>query len=229
LLLSHVHRFIYTKTVKTAGTSVEIYFENACLPPGHSIGRGHHTEQSVTPQGVIGYRGGDRSGRTWYNHMPANEIRALAGDATWNEYYKFCVVRNPFDKMVSLWWFINSKQEHQYHHNDFARIKTDFSRWCVGHAPDAIDRDKYLIDGQISMDFIIRYEFLFDGLESVCRQVGYPFQPELLGKFKSDSRLIKRPFGDYYDQPAIAAVESAFGWELDHFGYSRLSATVTSS
>lgn len=107
----------------------------------------------VTSAGVIGYRGAEPSGRTWYNHMPAKEIRALTGQATWDEYYKFCVVRNPFDEMVSLWWFINSKQEFPYRHEDFSRIKSDFSRWCVDHAPDAVDRNKYLIDGQISMDF----------------------------------------------------------------------------
>jgi hypothetical protein len=229
VLLSHSHHFIYTKTVKTAGTSVEIYFEDACIPPGNSIVRGHRIGETVTSAGVIGYRGADTSGCAWYNHMPAKEIRELTGQTIWNEYYKFCVVRNPFDKMVSLWWFINSKGDHRYEYEHFSKIKSDFSRWCVGHAPDAVDRDKYLIDGQISMDYFIRYESLLDGLDRVCRQVGYPFQPERLGKFKSDSRAIKQRFGDYYDRAAIAAVETAFGWELDYFGYPRLSEQYSPS
>ena len=44
------------------------------------------------------------------------------------------------------------------------------------------------------MDFFIRYENLLSGIESVCRQVAYPFRPELIGKFKSDSRSLKQPF-----------------------------------
>ena len=187
MLLSHGHRFIYTKTVKTAGTSVEIYFEGACIPQETKIVRGHHIEETVTSAGVIGYRGADPSGRTWYNHMPAQEIRELVGPEAWNEYYKFCIVRNPFDKMVSLWWFIvNPRQENRYEGADFARIKSDFCRWCVDHALHAIDRDKYMIDGQICVDFFIRYESLLDGLEGVCRKVGYPFQPDHLGRYKSD-------------------------------------------
>lgn len=222
MLLSHPHRFIYLKTVKTAGTSVEIYFEDACIPPDRPAARGHHIEQTVTSAGVIGYRGPDPSGRTWYNHMPAEQVRELVGRDVWDTYYKFCVVRNPFEKMVSLWWFIRSKQDRSDDLADFARIKADFCSWCVCHAPDAVDRDKYLIDGKVSVDCFVRYESLLDGLQAVCRQVGYPFRPERLGTFKSDSRLINRPFADYYDRPAIAAVEAAFSWELDHFGYPRL-------
>ena len=41
--------------------------------------------------------------------------------------------------------------------------------------------------------------------------------------------MITEPFGDYYDRPAIAAVEAAFGWELEYFGYSRLSEAVSVS
>ena len=87
----------------------------------------------------------------------------------------------------------------------------------------AVDRDKYMIDGQVAVNYFIRYEALHQGLETVCRQVGYPFRPERLGRYKGDSRFVGRPYGDYYDRAAVAAVESAFGWELDYFGYRRLS------
>ena len=123
MLLSHRHQFIYTKTVKTAGTSVEIYLENACVPTSSTTARGHYTEQSVTSAGVVGYRGSDSAGSVWYNHMPAKEIRELVGVSVWNWYFKFCVVRNPFDKMVSLWWFIRSKQKPTRQQEDFADIR----------------------------------------------------------------------------------------------------------
>ena len=89
MLLSHLNRFIYTKTLKTAGTSVEIYFQDACVPIGEYVSLSHHTEEMLTPAGIIGYRGPDLSGRTWYNHMSATRIRALVGPETWEWYYKF--------------------------------------------------------------------------------------------------------------------------------------------
>jgi hypothetical protein len=33
MLVSHQRKFIYTKTVKTAGSSVESYFEPYCISP----------------------------------------------------------------------------------------------------------------------------------------------------------------------------------------------------
>jgi hypothetical protein len=224
VLLSHAFQFIYTKTLKTAGTSVEIYFEPACLPRGSATVRQHHTEQTLTPAGIIGYRGGNPSGRTWYNHMPAEEIRSHVGQAIWRAYFKFCVVRNPFDKLVSLWWFNNAKAGRTWDHSDFGTIRNAFCTWCTGHAADAVDRDKYLIGGQIAVDCFIRYENLLEGLEHVCRRIGYPFNPEALGRYKGEFRALKRPFADYYDRPAIAAVEATFAWELDTFGYPTPSA-----
>jgi hypothetical protein len=230
MLLSHSHRFIYTKTLKTAGTAVEIYFEDACVTPGSNVVRGHQIEETVTSAGVIGYRGPDRSGRKWYNHMPAREIRELVGHGVWDAYYKFCVVRNPFDKLVSLWWFtVNSRQQYSHSKSEFSKIKSDFSEWCLSHASVAVDRDEYVIDGQLAMDFIIKYESLLEGLESVCRQISYPFRPEHLGRYKGDVRAIGQSFCEYYDPHTIAAVEAAFGWELECFGYRTPSETVMSS
>ena len=227
MLLSHVHRFIYTKTLKTAGTSVEIYFEDACIPVGTTMIHSHHVTEMVTSAGIIGYRGPDQSGRTWYNHMPATEIRTLAGHRVWNEYFKFCVVRNPFDKLVSLWWFnVNKNQENPYRDQSFHKIRSDFSAWCLVHAPDAVDRDKYMIDGRIAVDYFIRYESLLDGIDTVCRRIGYPFRPEHVGRYKGESRAISHPFGEYYDRSTSAAVEAAFGWELEYFGYRRPTETA---
>jgi hypothetical protein len=58
MLVSHQRKFIYTKTVKTAGSSVESYFEPYCISPEeyplHRPGELHESEQ-----GIIGY-GPDR-------------------------------------------------------------------------------------------------------------------------------------------------------------------------
>ena len=220
MLLSHRYRFIYTKTLKAAGTSVEIYFEPACLPDNSRLVSSHHIGETVTPAGVIGYRGPNPAGCTWYNHMPASEIRALIGDQVWHSYYKFCVVRNPFDKLVSFWWFVvNRTHDSLYRRADFSVIRSAFSQWCRHHASEAVDRDKYLIDGQPVMDHFVRYESLVEGIQRACADTGYPFRPAALGQHKADHRIRTWPFHEYYDEPAIAAVEAAFRWELDFFGY----------
>jgi hypothetical protein len=221
MLISHSHSFIYAKTMKTAGTSVEIYFEGACLPPASNVVRGHAIEETVTAVGIIGHRGGEKTGLTWYNHMSAETILDQVGVRIWDRYFKFCVIRNPFDKLVSYWWmFVTPQDRERYKGADFSEIRADFSRWVAAHGSLVEDRHTYLIDGAPCMDFFIRYDRLLEEIEWVCSQIDYPYLPELLGSYKSNLRTNKRSFREYYEPAALIAVENAFGWELEYFGYS---------
>ncbi|KPA10844.1 hypothetical protein MHK_008953, partial [Candidatus Magnetomorum sp. HK-1] len=47
MLVSHRHKFIYTKTFKTAGTSVESYFEPFCMNDGE-WSRSHPRDQYIS-------------------------------------------------------------------------------------------------------------------------------------------------------------------------------------
>jgi hypothetical protein len=109
MLISHKKQFIYTKTIKTAGTSVESYFEKFCMPEGDwEFARTR--EEYVGKEGIIGYRGIEARGKKWRNHMSAIEIRNNIGKAIWDSYFKFCVIRNPFDKLVSRFFFLRNEQ-----------------------------------------------------------------------------------------------------------------------
>src|SRR5437016_2294873 len=106
MLLSHRKRFLYSKTFKTAGTSVESFFERWCMPEGEWT-FAHARDEYVSNAGIIGYRGPEPAGgRRWWGHMTAAEIRERAGAAIFDAYFKFCVVRNPFDKAVSAFHFL---------------------------------------------------------------------------------------------------------------------------
>ncbi len=55
----------------------------------------------VSASGVIGSRrDGRKRGDSHFNHMPAASILQQVGDDTFQAYFKFANVRNPFDRMV---------------------------------------------------------------------------------------------------------------------------------
>jgi hypothetical protein len=56
MLIGHRKKFIYTKTAKTAGTSIESYFENFCMPE-NTWKFSNPREEYVSKEGIIGYRG----------------------------------------------------------------------------------------------------------------------------------------------------------------------------
>lgn len=222
MLVSHRHQFIYTKTKKTAGTSVEIYFEDACLPLSHGLERLGPTETIITPSGIIGHRGRTVD-HMWFNHMSAKLILEYIGTETWNRYFKFCVIRNPFDKIVSFWWGNMGPDNRQYYKDkDFSAIKRDFLAQLGEIASLIVDRDTYLIDGSVCVDFFIRHERLLEGLSHVCQKIEYPFRPEKLGQYKTNRRQSNRRFTDYYDNAAVNIVKSLFSWELEYFNYDIL-------
>jgi hypothetical protein len=237
VLVSHRKQFIFTKTVKTAGTSVESYFEKYCMPEGEWQQK-HSRAEYVSESGVIGYRGPDSSKSTWYNHMPAAKIRDLLGQEVWDSYYKFTTIRNPFDKLISGFYMFD-KRRHKYSQSqrilayfkalinrgnpiDRAQEDTDVERFrsWIKKGGIFIDRDKYMIDGHECVDWFIRFEDLHTGMKHVCDQLAIPFDPSRLPQFKTGFRTSKRNVSEYYDQETAQIVRQHYAWELDRFGYS---------
>ena len=236
MIISHRKRFIFTKTVKTAGTSVESYFEKYCMREGE-WSKSHSRQEQVTDEGIIGFRGSNAGKCTWYNHMPAQKVRNLIGQDIWNDYFKFTVVRNPFDKLISG-FFMFEKNKRNYSSlrkikafagrisrtgNPIDRItgKTEIERFrsWIRNGGMIIDRDKYLIDGKECMDYIIRFEELNEGVNHVCDQLSIPFEPDLIPTFKKGIRPDGSHIRGFYDDETEGIVRKIYAWELEKFGY----------
>ena len=241
MLISHRKKFIFTKTKKTASTSVESYFEKYCMPEGQWV-FSHAKEEYVGKEGIIGYRGGNRRKQIWYNHMPAAKIRDRIGTSLWNSYFKFTVVRNPFDKLISGFymqekrlrnyntaqrlWIIAQKLSGKANPRDYIVGDSQIERfrsWIRngGAAGGAmLDRNKYLINGDICIDFFIRYEDLENGIKHICDKLDIAFEPENIPDFKSGMRNKQFSLSEFYDQETINVVNSLYAFELNHFGYT---------
>lgn len=232
MLVSHRHRFIYTKTVKTAGSSVESYFDRFCMPPAEWA-LTHHRPAYISDFGIVGFRGPPISPTPdrgpWWSHMPAALIREQIGEEVWGSYFKFCVIRNPYDKAVSAFYFYRSYNRSKNDGSDecygseewgdLDRMRAEFEAWLPsGQLP--IDRDKYLIDGQFCLDDVIRYEALAKDLERICARLGVVWHPASLPHFKSGYRPGNQSIESLYTDKSKSMVESAYAFELAYFGYS---------
>jgi hypothetical protein len=222
MLVSHLHRFIYIKTRKTGGTSVEIYFEPFCCDPNKPWTEQHQRDEEQTEFGIIGSRGFPTEGRTWFNHLPAAGIRAMLGPQIFDSYLKFCVVRDPFDKTVSGFWFwMHPDQRQTLRDAPFSQVREAFDHWVLHH-PLPIDRIIYTVDGQPVANRHLRHERLTEDMQQLCADLQLPWEPERLRRYKSNSRLRNEPFADYYSPQSAARVAETFAWELAHFHYPKL-------
>lgn len=216
MLVSHRHRFIYVKTSKTAGTSIESYFEPLCMGEGEWE-QASQRDEYVSPHGIIGYRGGARPpGCRWWNHMPAWLIRERLGEDAWAGYLKFCVVRNPYERTISNFYFFRATGV--LSSTPGVSDPLAFEEWLASW--DAVqDGDKYLIDGRLAMDACVRYETLEGDLENLCRRLAVPWDPARLPRFKSGMRPRWASVHTLYTPRARALVAAAYAEELALFGY----------
>jgi hypothetical protein len=232
MLISHKHKFIFTKTVKTAGTSVEIYFEPYCMAPQEWQCL-HGRDEYESEYGVIGFRGKNQGSQKWWAHMPAISIRDLVGDESWNSYFKFTIIRNPFDKLISGWYHFIKPEISIYEKIQFLlrnpsslkflKIKKFdiplFRNWiCSGGKIK--DRDKYLIGDLECVDFFIRYEALAEDIQKVCGILSFPWEPARIGAFKKGHRIESIKLTEFYNEKTRKIVASEYAWELKRFGYS---------
>jgi hypothetical protein len=196
MIVSHRHRFIFLKTRKTAGTSVETWLSQHC-----------GEEDIVTPFGVEepGHR--PRNAEGCYNHMPAAEIRARVGARAWGGYYKFCFERNPWDKVASQYYF--TKARHGLEGMSFERFVRE------GELP--VDSPAYRLEGEVAMDRVGQYATLLADLAEICAVIGIA-PPAALPRAKGGYRDAAG-YAGLYGEAERRAVDEAFAWEIERFGY----------
>lgn len=216
MLVSHRKQFIFTKTVKTASTSTEIFFEPFAMPEGEWEFT-HQRDEYESPSGIIGLRGTRVQGESykWLNHMSAKRIKILLPESVWNSYYKFCNIRNPYDKVVSYFFHKNRKNLVDLDKND---VIDSFRTWCAGENL-VQDTNKYLIDGNVVVDKFIRYENLKEDISSICNLLNIEASIDDLKSLKTlkMSRSIKMK--DLYDEATKSIVEKEYSFELEYFKY----------
>ncbi len=64
-----------------------------------------------------------------------------------------------------------------------------FRKWVAsGGAERVVDRETYMIDGKVSIDFFVRYEELESGLNHICQRLDIPFEISKLPRLKISAR-----------------------------------------
>ncbi|MCF8262160.1 MAG: sulfotransferase family protein [Melioribacteraceae bacterium] len=225
MLVSHRYKFIYTKTRKTGGTSIESYFERFCMHEGEFKQR-HLRNEYESDAGIIGYRGPSVPANCkWWGHMPAKKIKESLGEEIWNNYFKFCSIRNPFEKCISHYEFMRKSKKTSLIQNLLLLIKhpnyTYEQIQFINLIKQRIilDSEMYLIDGEFCLDDFIRYEKMNSEIERVCNILSIPFEPEYIPSFKSKNRRKIANIEYFYTQESIDLVRELFAYEFEKFGY----------
>jgi hypothetical protein len=227
MILSHVHRFIFLKTRKTAGTSIELALSALC-GPGDIV-------TPVTPQDELARQGrgpqnwnvrgdwltelqrnfrtltGRRTRPTFYNHMPAQKIRRVIGRSMWDSYFKFTIERNPWDRQVSqyFWDFQDPTTRPPFdNYIDSLRQRKPASNFSI-----------YAINGRVAVDYVCQYDRLESELSTVMDRIGIS-EPLSIPRAKSNFRTTDRHWREFYTPRTRDIVADLHSREISAFGYT---------
>ncbi len=217
MIISHKHKFIFIKTVKTAGTSLEVFLSQHCGPDdvltpfdppieGHQPRNDEGFANPVSEFLRIPFA--SRSARRclrarrdrFYNHMPAWLVRLRVPPAVWNGYFKFCVERNPWDKVLS-----------HYHMHAYR----------LGGAKFPINYPRYTnpSGSRIIVDRVVRYENLTNELGDIFARLNVPFEGDLGVRKKGHFRTDRTPYQLVFTPKQRQMVERVFAREIQLHGY----------
>lgn len=226
MIISHKYRFIFIKTRKTAGTSIEVYLSSLCgsediLTPIYPSEAGH-TARNYKKRWNIASEWQDATwgqrlrllsdwlkARPFRNHSTAQSVRARIDPAIWNEYTTFCVERNPWDKTMSHYYMCKSRS------NPPADLDEYLARdqFCLNY-PSYCDEN-----GDVIVDHVLKYENLESELAELFGRLGVPFEQGLKVSAKGKIRKDKRHYSDVLNDSQRDKIATAFSKEIELLGY----------
>lgn len=155
--------------------------------------------------------------RKYRNHIGAADIRDRIGAEAFDAAFKISIVRNPFDTIVSKFYWSNRHE----------KGTLDFDSWIFSdRATKCLEQNEsqYFIAGQCIVDFFLRYEKFAEDIATLEQQ-----RTELAGlgetfaatRAKGGHRPKKAtPAEMLAPHPArVAQIRDRFAWMFDRFGY----------
>ena len=205
MIISHRHKFIFFAIPKTATHSIRSALRQHTGPDDWEQQMLFGEQSLPIPQ----------LARLRHGHISAQEIRPHLEAGVCDSYFKFALVRNPFDRFVSCCFFLN-------------RTNPNFEDEAVAFMKEYLPRPRfqqrilvqpqyqqlYTADGELALDYVGRYEDLQQSYDTICERVGLPESE--LGQNNSSEHS---SFARYYDDELRQQVADFYKEDLRLFSY----------
>jgi hypothetical protein len=238
LIVSYKHNFIFVKTRKTAGTSIEIALsthagEKDIVTPianddelirfelyPASMPRNYLTQPALEEEYVKAVRTADLKGMSrlrkmrtrelflLHNHSSARRAIKVLGKDVWDAAFTFAVERHPYEKAVSRAWF--RKGDRDFPSALDIAVESEKYR----------NYDLYTVGGKVVVDAIFRFEHLYEELKQVEDRLGGLDVVSRLPQAKSHFREDRRPAAQVLSAAQKSKIQQVCAEEFALMGYA---------
>ena len=149
--------------------------------------------------------------RKYAPHMEAKEIRRNVGKDVWDSYFKFTIERNPWDMVVSYYYFW-MKHNCEISFEEF--VKSGIFR-NAANAPFYMDGDEVLVDR------VVKYENMDTELAEISELIGYPENiADIMEGIRAKSHIRQeKNYHKMYDEELKKIVAQQFKREIEIYHY----------
>jgi len=218
MFISHKYKVIFIHIQKTGGSSIHKLFEQLDV--------GLMTRIPID------------SSKKRPKHCFASDIEEVIGSEVFGSYIKFCVIRNPFDRLVSWYWMLKLRSFEEENPDvietegdkvNFALIDElnnnvrDFAEFVSlpsHHENGLFERfffnqlDYISNDSGIIVDRILRFENLHSDFTVFAEALGLQGQLPLMNKTPRDA-----DYRTYYNETTRQLIAERFQRDLEYFNY----------
>lgn len=211
-MISHEKKCIFVEIPKTGSTSVRAVLGSPPRPHLNICQIKHEMMQSWT-------RYGGRKNRLLAGLylLLEEQKRARIGLRRFESYFKFGFVRNPWDRVVSL-----------YRRREGLQLRekmtfTEFVSWIRYssstsiHATPHVNQLDWLVDphGELLVDFVGRFENLAQDWAKIASRLELPARLE----HKNRNPMQQKHYTEFYDKRTREIIADRFRVDIEYFGY----------
>jgi hypothetical protein len=230
-MICHHKKCVFVHIPKTAGQSIEYVFLNLL-------------DLTWETRAPLLLRRNDRPelGPPRLAHLKASEyVRyKYMSQELFDEYYKFSFVRNPWDRLISIYKHFGFHYRYEFKTFLMKKFKDTMwlnKSWFVGPQSDFVRKE----DGSLIVDFIGKFENLQNDFDHVCQQIGLqPTKLPYVNRSKTEANpslhlkgfttyvwwLLRgkhlqgfKRYQDYYDNESKELVAQLYKQDVELFGY----------
>lgn len=255
--ISHKHKAIFVHIPKTGGTSITKSMEmnpfrqsrwresvlKVLTPYASKYSvladrcRKNPVLRSIIEKGALSFSYPDvlygYDGNYRLHHLPATLIKEYVSEKVFHTYFKFAIVRNPWDRLVSeFFWRQQIRKEdcgtfeqfvrslNKWYPNDrLAPCKPPFLYYC--DHPHFLSQSRYVLDtkGRRLVDHVFRFESIREDFALLRQRLGIDIGLE------KKNKTSHHHYSHYYNRVTRQIVYDYYQEDIKRFGYSFSSSS----
>lgn len=205
MIVSALHKFIFVAVPKTGTHAVRRALREHLGPQDLEQVGLFVTKKFPIPE----------LARLQHGHLSLQQVRPYLRPEEFDGFFKFAIVRNPFDRFISYCAFMTRAQ------GEFDRDPRGVMRHFAIAAPPTHHilfqpQNLLLTDdqGRLLTDYVGRAERMQESYDEIARRIGIP--TTTLQRVNSSKR---RDYREYYDAELIERVAEIYARDLELFDY----------